>query len=124
VPHFGVLLSPPAFYDGGWTVPIITLGFGANGAGPFLLSPPAFPAMIRHVYSWWRSDLEGKQRLSWAPEAMTDSGNWAGNGLRFATKEEAEMYVAQFSSARNTRVIESFEPVNYRWQDGRLVRQE
>jgi hypothetical protein len=68
--------------------------------------------------------LEGKQRLSGAPEVMTDSGSWAGNGLRFATKEEAEMYAAQFSSARNTRVIESFEPVNYRWEDGRLVRQE
>jgi hypothetical protein len=55
---------------------------------------------------------------------MTDSGNWAANGLRFATKEEAEMYVGPFSFARNTRVIESLEPVNYRWQDGRLVRQE
>jgi hypothetical protein len=33
---------------------------------------------------------------------------------RFAIKGEAEMYVAQFSSARSTRVIESFEPVNYR----------
>jgi hypothetical protein len=55
---------------------------------------------------------------------MTDSGNWAGNGLRFATKEEAVMYVAQFSSARNTRVIELFEPVNYRWDNGQLVRQE
>jgi hypothetical protein len=52
---------------------------------------------------------------------MTDSGNWAGNGLRFAAKEEAEMYVARFSSARSTRVIEAFEPVNYRWEDGRLV---
>jgi hypothetical protein len=78
--------------------------------------------MIRHVYSWWRFDLEGKQRLFWAPQAMTDSGNWAGNGLRFATKEEAEMYVAQFSSARNTRVIESFEPVNYRWDNGQVIR--
>jgi hypothetical protein len=68
--------------------------------------------------------LEGKQRLSWAPEVMTDSGNWAGNGLRFATKEEAEMYVAPLSLARNTRVIESFEPVNYRWEDGRLVRHD
>jgi hypothetical protein len=53
---------------------------------------------------------------------MTDSGNWAGNGLRFAAKEEAEMYVARFTSARSTRVIEVFEPVNYRWEDGRLVR--
>ncbi len=62
--------------------------------------------------------------MSWAPEVMTDSGNWAGNGLRFATKEEAEMYATQFSSARNTRVIESFEPVNYRWDNGQVIRQE
>jgi hypothetical protein len=31
------------------------------------------------------------------------------------------MYVAQFSSARSTRVIESFEPVNYRWEDERVA---
>jgi hypothetical protein len=61
--------------------------------------------------------------MSWAPEAMTDAGNWASNGLRFATKQEAEMYVAQFSSARSTRVIESFDQVNYRWENGRLVHQ-
>jgi hypothetical protein len=91
---------------------------------PFLLSV-ARPAMIRHVDSGWRFDLAGgKQRMSWAPQAMTDSGNWAGNGLRFATKEEAEMYAAQSSSARNTRVIESFEPVNYRWDNGQVIRQE
>jgi hypothetical protein len=26
--------------------------------------------------------------VSWTPQAITDSGHWAGNGLRFATKEE------------------------------------
>jgi hypothetical protein len=55
---------------------------------------------------------------------MTGSGNWAGNGLRFTTKEEAEMYVALLSLARNIRVVESFEPVNYRLDNGPLVRQE
>jgi hypothetical protein len=45
---------------------------------------------------------------------ITDSGQWAGNRLRFATKEEAEAYVAEFSLVRNTRVIESFDPINYR----------
>jgi hypothetical protein len=55
---------------------------------------------------------------------MTDSGNWAGNGLRFAAKEEAAMYIAPLSLARNTRVVESFDPVNYCWDNGRLVRQE
>jgi hypothetical protein len=102
----------------------VTLWVRCEWCRTLAFTPPAFPAMTRRVYSWWRFDLEGKQRLSWAPEAMTDSGNWAGNGLRFATKEEPEMYVAPFSFSRNTRIIESLDPVNYRWQDGRLVRQE
>jgi hypothetical protein len=55
---------------------------------------------------------------------ITDSGQWAGNGLRFATKEEAEAYVAEFSLVRNTRAVESSDPVNYRWENGRLARHE
>jgi hypothetical protein len=58
---------------------------------------------------------EGEKRLSWAPQATTESGQWVGNGLRFATREEAEAYVAGLSSGRNTRVVESSDPVNYRW---------
>jgi hypothetical protein len=46
------------------------------------------------------------------------------NALRFATKEEAETHVAEFSLVRRTRVVESSDPVNYRWEDGRLVRQD
>jgi hypothetical protein len=42
--------------------------------------------------------------------------------LRFATREEAEAYVAGLSSALNTRVVESPDPVNYRWENGRVVR--
>jgi hypothetical protein len=92
---------------------------------PFFLSIRV-TAMIRlHGSPWWRFNLAGREiKVVLGTEVMTDSGNWAGNGLRFATKEEAAMYVAQFSSARNTRVIESFEPVNYRWDNGQLVRQE
>ncbi len=62
--------------------------------------------------------------MSWAPQATTDSGQWAGNGLRFATREEAEKYVAEFSLVRSTRVVESSDPVNYHWENGRLVRHE
>ena len=62
--------------------------------------------------------------MSWAPEAITDSGQWAGNRLRFATKEEAETYAAELPLVRNTRVVESSDPVNYRWENGRLVRQD
>jgi hypothetical protein len=59
--------------------------------------------------------------MSWAPEAITDSGQWAGNRLRFATKEEAETYLAELGSVRSTRVVESSDPVNYRWENGQLV---
>ncbi len=55
---------------------------------------------------------------------MTEFGQWVGNGLRFATKEEAETYVAELSLVRNTRVVESSDPINYRWDNGRLVRHE
>jgi len=67
---------------------------------------------------------QGEKALSWAPQAITDSGQWAGNGLRFATKEEAETYVAELSLVRKTRVVELSDPVNYRWENGRLVRHE
>jgi len=60
--------------------------------------------------------------MSWAPQATTESGQWVGNGLRFANKEEAEAYVAGLSSGRNIRVVESSDPVNYRWENGRIVR--
>src|SRR6266496_4035899 len=43
--------------------------------------------------------------MSWAPQATTESGQWVGNGLRFATREEAEAYVAGLSSGRKTRVV-------------------
>jgi hypothetical protein len=62
--------------------------------------------------------------MSWATEAITDSGQWAGNRLRFATKEEAETYLAESGLVRSTRVVESSDPVNYRWEDGRLVPHE
>ena len=101
-------------------------GFSAWAAeAPFESRPPhAFtaqskPFMIRHP-----NPLKEKRILSWAPQAVTDSGQWVGNGLRFATKEEAEAYVAEFSLVRNTRVVESSDQVNYRWENGRVVRQD
>ena len=56
--------------------------------------------------------------MSWKSEVIADnSGNWAGNALRFATKEEAEHWVADLSlrwlAVRDTRAVESDEPVNY-----------
>ncbi len=62
--------------------------------------------------------------MSFAPEVIADdSGKWAGNALRFATKEEAEANVRnlmmRWLSVRETRVVESDDPVNYRWVNGK-----
>ena len=62
--------------------------------------------------------------MSYAPEVIADSsGKWCGNALRFATTAEAEAYVTDLSirwtSVRERRVIESDEPVNARFANGR-----
>lgn len=67
--------------------------------------------------------------MSWKPEVIADdSGEFCGNGLRFATKEEAEANVRDLASrwmlVRETRVVECDDPVNYQWIDGRLVSLE
>lgn len=59
---------------------------------------------------------------SWKPEVQADSTDtWAGNSLRFATKEEAEKYVAdlmfRWTAVRATRVVESEDPVNRKWTE-------
>jgi hypothetical protein len=56
--------------------------------------------------------------MSWKPEVQTDgTGKWYGNALRFATKEEAENNVCalqmRWFAVRETRVVESPDPVNY-----------
>jgi hypothetical protein len=62
--------------------------------------------------------------LSWKAEVIADeSGKWTGNALRFATKSEAEQYVfdlmCRWTLVTDTRVIESPEPVNYTYRNGR-----
>lgn len=64
--------------------------------------------------------------MSWKPEVIADSsGKWTGNALRFATSDEAECYVrdlySRWTSVRETRVIESDELPNYRWENGRAA---
>lgn len=64
--------------------------------------------------------------VSYAPEVQTDStGKWYGNALRFPTREEAEANVLDLSmrwfAVRDTRVVESADPVNYRYEGHRLV---
>jgi hypothetical protein len=63
--------------------------------------------------------------MSFAPEVIADrDGKFVGNGLRFATREEAEGNVHdlmfRWFTVRDTRVVESSDPVNYRWVDGKL----
>lgn len=64
--------------------------------------------------------------MSWKPEVIADSsGQWVGNALRFATREEAEASVrdlaGRWTLVRQTRAVESPDPVNYAWVQGRLV---
>ena len=63
--------------------------------------------------------------MSYAPEVIADrDGKFIGNAVRFATREEAESNVRDLASrwmmVRETRVVESSDPVNYRWVDGKL----
>ena len=61
--------------------------------------------------------------MSFAGEVIADnSGKFCGNGLRFATREEAQAYVSDLASrwmlVRETRVVESEDPVNHKIVDG------
>jgi hypothetical protein len=52
-------------------------------------------------------------------------GEWAGNGLRFATYQEAEQsardLMGRWTLVEDYRVDDSDDPVNYALVDGRLV---
>jgi hypothetical protein len=63
--------------------------------------------------------------MSFKPEVIADpSGKWCGNALCFATREEAEANVRdlmmRWFAVRETRIVVSDDPVNYRFVDGRL----
>lgn len=65
--------------------------------------------------------------MSWKAEVIADaSGKWAGNGLRFALEAEADVYVhdlmMRWTSVRETRVVESTDPVTHVWHGGRAMR--
>ena len=54
---------------------------------------------------------------SFKAEVIADSsGTWAGNGLRFATRAEAEVYAkdlySRWTAVKEWRVVESTDPVN------------
>jgi hypothetical protein len=57
---------------------------------------------------------------SYAAQVIADdSGKWSGNALRFETEEEAEGYVEDLAGrwmlVRETRVVESDDPVTDKW---------
>lgn len=70
--------------------------------------------------------LDGVFPRSFATEVIADnSGKWCGNQLRFATKAEADAYVFDLSLrwtlVRDWRSVESPDPVNARWENGKAV---
>ncbi len=67
--------------------------------------------------------------MSFKPEVIADhTGKFFGNGLRFATHNEAQVYVAdlalRWTAVRDTRVVESDDPVTHRMVAGRVLNLE
>lgn len=67
--------------------------------------------------------------MNWRPMVkVINEENWHGNGLVFATREEAEAnaknLMARWISVTDTRADETDAPVNYKWIDGALVSAE
>jgi hypothetical protein len=65
--------------------------------------------------------------MSYAIEVIADnSGTWAGNGLRFATAAEAQLYAADLAgrwlAVRETRVVESADAPTHEIVDGAMSR--
>jgi hypothetical protein len=63
--------------------------------------------------------------MSFKPEVIADtSGKWCDNALRFVTRAEAEAnagdLMMRWFAVRETRIVESVDPVNYRYVNGRL----
>ena len=62
---------------------------------------------------------------SFAPQVQTDNtGKFYGNALRFATYQEAEDNAQDLAGrwmlVRTTQVVESDDPVNYKWVNNAL----
>ena len=65
--------------------------------------------------------------MSWKPEVevVNEEGKWHGNGLRFATREEAlsnaTALMGRWMMVLQCRATKSDDPVNYAWVNGELV---
>lgn len=62
--------------------------------------------------------------VSYAPQVIADSsGQFCGNACRYATPDEADNAARELSSrwmlVRETRVVATSDPVNYRWDPER-----
>lgn len=63
---------------------------------------------------------------SWKGQIKTaESKDWVDNAIRLATKAEADMYAfdlaMRWTAVLNWQAVESQDPVNYRYENGRLV---
>lgn len=63
--------------------------------------------------------------MSYKAEVIADnSGKFCGNGIALATEAEARKYgedlSARWTAVREMRVVESTEPVNYAFTNGKL----
>lgn len=63
--------------------------------------------------------------MSWMMEVQAPGPDWNSNAVRVATKEEAEGYArdlfSRWMAVTNTRVCECQDPVNYKFEGGRLI---
>lgn len=64
--------------------------------------------------------------MSYAPQVIADSsGQWSGNGLRFATEGEALRYAEdlmwRWTSVTDYRVIESADPITHAFTEQRKL---
>lgn len=62
--------------------------------------------------------------MNWKPEVKVN-GQWSQNALVFATQIEAaasaiDLY-SRWTLTTDHRAVETNDPVNYKWVDGRLV---
>jgi hypothetical protein len=63
--------------------------------------------------------------MSWKPEVqVVNDPKWYDNATRFATEAEALAYARdlemRWTSAREVRAVESPDPVNGKWVDGKM----
>lgn len=61
---------------------------------------------------------------NWKPEVFVE-GQWSHNALVFATKQEAEENARdlflRWTSCEQWRAVMSSDPVNYRYENGKLI---